>query len=148
MNENLEKVKETIKKRTTQDVVEISGRKFRIKKFDPMLGNYILLTLMTTVLPFGLSGVLSKEVGVNIGSGKQISKESFMDLQRDVLSVCYEILPANETPVLHHEGGYGISNPTQEIILGLLISSIAYNFASFFTESPSNLESILGPTME
>ena len=59
-------------KRKTEDIYEVRGRTFVIKKFDPMIGNYILMQIMTMTLPFGLSSMISKAVGADIGKGTAV----------------------------------------------------------------------------
>ena len=49
-----ESIKDTIlknaKKRKIEDRIDIDGRTFQLKSFDPLIGNYILVTLLSVVL--------------------------------------------------------------------------------------------------
>ena len=78
-----------IKKRKVEDTIIIEGRTFKLHKFDPLLGNYILLQLFTVALPFGIGDMLSNAVGSEIPknnvSSKQLSKAEFIELQKDIL---------------------------------------------------------------
>ena len=74
---------------------------------------------------------------VGNSSNKMMGKQEFLDLQRDILSVCFEKLPAGETPVVRENGTYGISDFTASIALQLLIGSIAFNLTDFFGVLPS-----------
>lgn len=137
-----------LKKRITEDTFDINGRKFRLKSFDPLLGNYILLQLFTMVLPFGIGDMLKKNIGkgtenipTDISKNEQMSKQKFIELQRDILSHVYEILPAGDAPVVRENGTYGISDFTMDIAISLLLAEIAFNFNDFFTEDQSDTES-------
>ena len=46
---------ENISKRQNSKLIDINERTFKINKFDPLMGNYILLQLVQFVLPFGIS---------------------------------------------------------------------------------------------
>ena len=124
------------KKRITEDIVEIDGRTFVLKKYDPMLGNYILMSAASSVLPFGISDALSKAFGINTNGKGKLDKESFMQLQKDVLSACYERLPAGDAPIIN-QNGYGVLNLSSKILTNLFLSSMIFNFQDFFDESPS-----------
>lgn len=140
-------IPDNLKKRVTEDTIEIDGRTFRLVAFDPLLGNYILLKLLTMVLPFGIGKMLQQ----NIGAGsemiptdstqtEQMSKAEFLDLQRDILKHCFEQLPGDTVPVVRENGTYGISNFTMTIALNLLAAEIAFNFKDFFTDDQSQEE--------
>lgn len=132
-----------LKKRVTEDHIDIEGRTFKLTMFDPLLGNYILLKLFTMVLPFGISDALkagltgegTEQIPTDTTNYQQMDKKEFLELQRDVLSFVYEELPAGPTPVVRSNGTYGIMNFTMTIALQLLIAEIAFNFNDFFEES-------------
>ena len=123
------------KKRVTEDIVDIDGRKFVLKKYDPMLGNYILMAAASSTLPFGISDALSKAFGIE-KNGSKMNKEDFMQLQRDVLSSCYERLPAGDAPVIT-QTGYGVVDLDSKILTNLFLSSMLFNFNDFFDVDPS-----------
>lgn len=136
------------KKRVVEDELQIDGRTFRLRSFDPLLGNYILTKLLTTVLPMGLGGVISKAAGTeaipqDTAKATEMSKRDFLELQRDILSHCDEMLAAGPAPVIRENGTYGVSGLTMKITIQLLIACIAFNFNDFFEESQSMLEDIL-----
>lgn len=120
--------------RKTEDIYEVRGRTFIIKKFDPLVGNYILMQILTMTLPFGLGSKISKAVGVDItkGNTSKMSKEEFISLQRDILSFVYEKLPGNNTPVINQNGSYGIADFDMMLAFQLIVSIIAFNFSDFF----------------
>ena len=42
--------------RQTEKIIEIQGRKFKVKAFDAMTGSYIAFTLFEKMLPAGMEG--------------------------------------------------------------------------------------------
>lgn len=138
-----------VKKRVVEDELKIGERTFKLRAFDPLLGNYILTKLLTAVLPMGLGKFLKKELDAEViplaetPSTPMMSKKEFLELQRDILSHCDEILDAGPSPVVRENGTYGIQNFTMAISLQLLIASIAFNFSGFFEEGQSLLASLL-----
>lgn len=135
---------QNIKKRVTEDTLKIDGRTFQIRKFDPLLGNYIVMQLFMNVIPFGLGDTLSEKVpgfssvANKANTGKVMDKATFLDLQRDILSHAVEILPGDKAPVVRENGTYGIMNFTQKICIELLIAILAFNFSDFFGEEGSS----------
>ena len=132
---------ENIKKRETTSIFDLDGRKFEINSFDPMEGNYILSQIITFVLPFGLSDILSSNVGGTekaVGkSGTVMSKKDFINLQIDILKTVNEIYETgNKSPVVRENGTYGVADVSMNLLLQLLIASLAFNFKSFFVDGP------------
>ena len=132
---------ENIKKRETTSIFELDGRKFEINSFDPMEGNYILSQIITFVLPFGLSDILSSNVvGTEKAVGKSgtvMSKKDFINLQIDILKTVNEIYETgNKSPVVRENGTYGVADVSMNLLLQLLIASLAFNFKSFFVDGP------------
>ena len=118
---------ENISKRQSSKLIDIEDRTFKIEKFDPLMGNYILLQLVKFVLPFGLSdkvGIPDKLTSsVNRVS---MNKKDFLEFQRDVLSVCSEVLPAGDAPVVREDGSYGIIDFTSAIS-SIVFSSVCFS---------------------
>ena len=131
------------KKHETFTTYELNDRKFIINAYDPMLGNYILFQVINFVLPFGLDNMIKKEVGTemrtsSVGSSKMMSKEDFINFQKDILVTINEEMPGGHlAPVLRENGTYGISDVTMTLVLKLLVASLAFNFKDFFEEFPS-----------
>lgn len=149
-----ESIKDTIlknaKKRKIEDRIDIDGRTFQLKSFDPLIGNYILVTLLSVVLPFGIGDAIKSSIGYgseNIptkisDSSNMIDKKSFIELQKDILSYVEEVLPAGNTPIILSNGNYGIMNFNMGIAIKLLIAEITFNFSDFFGEFLSSDKSI------
>lgn len=138
-----------MEKREIYKQTEISGRKWRIGKFDALTGSYIAYTLMSDVLPLALNA----KVGIPAPkTGNKMSKESFMDLQKDCLKVCCEMLPAGPTPVIDENGNWGVTDAEHDtpLVLNLTIQALIWNVQSFFDESllASLAESISGISLQ
>lgn len=132
-----------IKKRELNSEFEYEGRKFIINSYDPMIGNYILMKVLTFVLPFGLGSALDKEIGTetnipkNETQGKIMSKKDFISLQVDILStVCEKYESGNVSPVVRENGTYGITDVSMGLFLNLIIASLIFNFKDFFRDVP------------
>lgn len=131
------------KKHETFTTYEVNDRKFIINAYDPMTGNYILFQVINFVLPFGLDNMVKQEVGTemrtsSVGSSKMMSKEDFINFQKDILVTINEEMPGGHlAPVLRENGTYGISDVTMTLVLKLLVASLAFNFKDFFKEFPS-----------
>lgn len=146
----MENISFSPKKRETYTTYENDGRKFKVNAFDPMTGNYILMQVLTCVLPFGISDALKQQApGSEMAmkaansNNKTMSKQDFIALQTDILSTIEEILPSgNTSPVVRENGTYGVENVTSMLCLKLIIASLAYNYKDFFKELPS-LDSII-----
>lgn len=141
----------SIKKRVSEDTLVIDGRTFKTKKFDPLLGNYILLKLFTMTLPFGIGEAIKSTIGkgtekipIDTSKNEQMSKADFLELQRDILSFASELLPSGEAPVVRENGTYGIQDFTMSIALQLIIAVVAFNFSDFFEDVLSKDESTAG----
>lgn len=140
-------IPDNIKKRVNEDSITIEGRTFKLHRFDPLLGNYILVQLFTMTLPFGIGDMIKGAIGKGTEKlpastdSKPMGKAEFMEMQRDILSHCTEVLPSGETPVVRDNGTYGIVDFSMGIALQLLISTIAFNFNDFFGDVLSESES-------
>ncbi len=124
-----------MEKRDLYKEFEFRGRKWRIGKFDAMTGSYVAYKLMSEVLP--MAGV-SNQLGVAAPPGSPtMSKQDFMELQKDCLSVCAELLPGGPAPVLNGNGSWGVSDVEFDAVavLALTIQTLIWNLASFFDES-------------
>lgn len=133
------------KKRETYTTYENDGRKFKINAFDPMSGNYILMQILTCVLPFGISDAIKQQapgsetaMKVANSNNKMMSKQEFIALQTDILSTVEEVLPSgNTSPVVRENGTYGVEDVTSVLCLKLIITSLTFNYKDFFKELPS-----------
>lgn len=119
-------------KRETEKIVTISGRKFKIEKFDALTGSYIAFMLAEKFLPMGLE---AKAGFGDMPKNRQLmSREEFAQLQRDCLSVVSEVLPARSAPVIAENGSWGVENIEKDtrLVLLLTVHALAFNVAGFF----------------
>ena len=145
----MENISFSPKKRETYTTYENDGRKFKINAFDPMSGNYILMQILTCVLPFGISDAIKQqapgsEIAMKVANSnnKMMSKQEFIALQTDILSTVEEVLSSgNTSPVVRENGTYGVEDVTSMLCLKLIIASLTFNYKDFFKELPS-LDSI------
>ena len=145
----MENISFSPKKRETYTTYENDGRKFKINAFDPMSGNYILMQILTCVLPFGISDAIKQQapgsetaMKAANSNNKMMSKQEFIALQTDILSTVEEVLPSgNTSPVVRENGTYGVEDVTSMLCLKLIIVSLTFNYKDFFKELPS-LDSI------
>lgn len=119
-------------KRETSKIVPLDGRKFRINKFDAMTGSYIAYKLMGEMLPMGLSAKVGAPSSSNI-----MSKADFVDLQKDCLKACAEMLPAGDAQVMNEDGTWGVNDLEKDAktVLALTIHVLTFNIMGFFDES-------------
>lgn len=119
-------------KRETEKIVTISGRKFKIEKFDALTGSYIAFMLIEKFLPMGLEAKLGLP---SMPTGREMmSRAEFAALQKDCLGVVSEVLPARAAPVIAENGSWGIENIEKDtrLVLLLTVHALAFNVAGFF----------------
>lgn len=131
-------------KRITEKLLEVSGRKFKIKKLDARMASYLAFQI-ASFIPMG-----SGAEGVMNGASKGMTRKDFYSLQNDCLSACYHVEKAGEIPVLDDNSNIQdpqLSTDAKAVIL-LTINSLAFNVTDFFDadflkELDANMKSIL-----
>ena len=118
--------------RETSKTVEVDGKKFRVNKFDAMTGSYMAYRLMGEMLPMGLSAQIGAPNAKNI-----MSKNDFMDIQKECLRACSEILPAGDAQVMNENGTWGVAGLENDArtVLALTVHVLTFNVMGFFDES-------------
>jgi len=123
-----------MEKRETFKIIELNGRKWRIGKFDALTGSYIAYKLLFQALPMGLDS----QIG-NLPKGREtMSKDEFLALQRDCLSICQELKNVGgvDTPmvVMMPDGRWGVDGLQDDTVtvLALTAHALIFNVASFF----------------
>lgn len=125
-----------MEKRKTEDIYEVDGRKFILKKFDPLTGNYIMMQILSVALPFGIGQKLKAMIGDNFELGtSKMSKEEFIGLQKDILGFVSEKLEGNNAPIINDNGSYGVMDFTMSLSIQLIVAELAFNFVDFFDVS-------------
>lgn len=132
--------------------VEISGRKFRIKKFNAMTGSFMLLKVIGILTPL-FKGVDIKKFkdaksleDLNIDFAEALSgltslpEKDFNDIQVKCLNICFEDLPGGLTPVLNDNGTFGVIGLEDDTmtVMALTVHVLLFNMMGFF---PGNLSS-------
>lgn len=123
--------------RQTEKIIEVQGRKFKVKAFDAMTGSYIAFALFEKILPSGMEGKVLSQVGASspLPQGRQLmSKKEFFDFQKDCLGVVYEVLKGRDAPVIEENGHWGIADIENNTVLALLLTihALAFNVSDFF----------------
>jgi len=130
----------TAPKREEFRTVEISGKRWRIGRFDAQIGSYVALTLLSSALPMGMDGAL-KEMGgfSSLSSGRPLmDKATFLDVQKECLKVVSEVknLEGVETPlpVMWEDGRWAIPELAKDTpaVVMLTIHAILFNVEDFF----------------
>lgn len=115
--------------RTTEREIDLEGRKFVLKKFDPMFGSYISLKVFQTAGEDG-KGKLNIEDALTKIMGEDYAH--YAQLQSKILGYCSEILPAGKIPVINSEGNIAIIGLTAPMMLALSVSVIMFSLEDFF----------------
>lgn len=122
-----------MEKRETHKIVEISGRKWRIEKFDAFTGSYIAYKVLGATLPMGLEEKVKGEKP-SMDKMPVMSKQEFFELQLDCLRVCSEVLPAGSAKVIGDNGAWGVMNVEHDtvLVLALTAHALIFNVSAFF----------------
>ena len=136
----------SIKRETHKDVI-IDGIKYRIEKFNPLVGGYILFKLLTGViapvlpminLPSFLEDFI---ISKTKGSSTKLDKDEFIELEKDLLSIVkYEDKIDDKfifIPIIRPDGAFNIDKLTDDLstVLILMGHVIAFNSSGFFGEA-------------
>lgn len=129
--------------RQTEKIVEIKGRKFKVKAFDAMTGSYIAFTLFEKMLPMNVEDQVmatlqaeGSDPRMMMPQGRTLlTKGEFYSFMKDCLSVVYEVLPGRDAPVLNANGSWGIQDIQNDTMLALMlvINALSFNVSDFFT---------------
>lgn len=123
-------------KRETFKDIEVNGRRFRIGRLDALTGSYIVTTIMMQMLPMGMDSSLP---GLPEGRS-MMSKETFMDIQKDCLKVVSELksIGDSEAPILIMlpDGRWGVEDIEDDtlLVMSLTLHALMFNLSDFFQE--------------
>ena len=135
-----------IKRETHKDII-IDEIKYRIEKFNPLIGGYILFKLLTGViapvlpminLPPSIKDFIVSKTN---NSGTKLDKEEFVELEKDLLSVVkYEDKIDDKSifiPIIRPDGAFNIDKLTDDLstVLILMGHVITFNSSGFFVEA-------------
>lgn len=113
--------------------VTLKGRKWRIGKFNPLVGSFLVL------------GIFPKLKSATDFSA--LSREEFSQLQRDCLMVCSEVTVVGDkelpVPVMTAGGEWSVKGIEDDLttVLGLTIHAIQFNMSFFGEDALEELES-------
>jgi hypothetical protein len=113
---------------------DFMDRKWSIGKFDAMTGSYIAYKLMGEMLP----SIISVPGIPNAPQGSPVmSKADFIDMQKDCLKVCAELLPAGPAKVINDNGSWGVEDIKNDakLAITLTVQALVWNLTDFFDES-------------
>ena len=130
--------------------IETDGKKrtFIVKKFDARTGSYVIYTVLNRLLPsileFAQPEARQKltdgteavtEMATKVLTSSTLSEAEFLDLQNKCLRVCYEVLPAGNTPIITSTGQYGVIGLEDDLvtIFRLTLEALVFNLRGFFT---------------
>ena len=114
--------------RVTEKHINVNGREFILRKFTPFFGVYLATQTFS-----GIVGSKNKITAL-IKSVMDKPKEEFIKLQQDVLSYCFEVLPAGPTAVVNSEGNFAVMNMAGPLALNLFTQTLLFSMMDFFTE--------------
>lgn len=127
--------------RVTEKELEIEGRKFVLKKFDPMFGSYISLKVFQTDNEgkgkINVENALTKIMGEDFAH--------YAQLQGKILGYCSEVLPAGRIPVINSEGNVAIIGLTAPMTLALSVAVIMFSLEDFFEKGEPEQEATEAP---
>lgn len=143
-----------MKRETTKEVI-INEKKYRIEKFNPLLGGYILLKVLTGVIapflpafnvPDQFKAIASKTTGM-----PSITKEEFIALEQDILSVVSFEDVINDKPifipVLRTDGEFNIPELKDDVmsVMKLIGEVLMFNSLGFFGKATTDVASTDNP---
>jgi hypothetical protein len=133
--------------RETERVITISGRRWKVKKFDALTGSYIALKMMSKIsnVAMGIASgnlkldtdgaIIAMSIANEIGA---LSKQEFNEIQGECLHVCFQVEKVGETdvdsPVRLPDGRWGVGALETDALLVLTLVShvLLFNLSSFF----------------
>jgi len=138
-------------KRETHKIVELSGRRFKIGRFDALTGSYFATKLVSR-----LSGIAMGIMGGTITDASYVamavtgeigtmSKTEFLELETDALSVVSEITNVGgvaeaDIPVRTKTGAWGVAGLEDDMItvMALICHAAIFNLSPFFQGNALN----------
>lgn len=115
-----------MEKRITTKKIEIKGREFVLEKFDPFFGVYIATTFLGADHKNGMEGIIKSLLSK--------PKDEFIQLQKDILSYCYEMLPSGRVRVVDENGNIAIQDMSSSLTLSLVVQSLMFSITDFFDQ--------------
>lgn len=123
--------------------VTVMGKEYIIKKLDARTGSFLLFFVLEKFLPNAMDmqssedmQKVSNQITGHIMKQDMMSKDEFIRLQNDCLSVVHAVLPSGDVPILNDNGSWRIPEMATNTFLVLILTAHAllFNVSDFFTE--------------
>jgi len=133
--------------------IEIAGRQFKIRKFEARTGLYVLVKVFGIFIPM-IEGIdMNKLISAKTPESPQaidfsgidftktfsglmnLPEKEFNEIQNKCLSVCFEVLPGGDIPILNENLTFGVIGLEDDAAT----HSLLFNVTSFFKGSPLTL---------
>jgi hypothetical protein len=133
--------------RETSKIVQISGRRWKIEKFDALTGGFIaskMISKLTNVVIGVMSGNLKEPAIIGMAIANEIgsfSRQEFSEIQGICLEVVKEVTGVDgkdiESPIRMPDGRWLIKELENDglLIMGLVTHVIVFNLTGFFDVS-------------
>ena len=115
-----------MEKRETTKKIEIKGRQFVLEKFDPFFGVYLATMALGADHKNGIEGVIKSLLSK--------PKDEFIQLQKDILSYCYEMLEVGRVKIIDENGNFAVQDMSSALVLSLVIQSLMFSMTDFFDQ--------------
>lgn len=112
--------------RVTTKKIEVKGREFVLEKFDPFFGVYLATTFIGSGNKGGIEGIIKSLLSR--------PKDEFIQLQKDILRYCYEILPAGRVKLIDDGGNFAVQDMSSALVLSLVVQSLMFSMTDFFDQ--------------
>ncbi|HEX4209511.1 MAG TPA: hypothetical protein VHY56_03895 [Candidatus Binataceae bacterium] len=118
----------------TKDV-QINGASYQIGRFTARDGSWILMQILTKMLPSAVANQLNGMGGLASGRSA-MSEEEFASLQGHALAVCRRYENGVPMPVFLRPNTWAIKELEYDVVtvLGLTVNALAFNLSPFFKE--------------
>lgn len=137
--------------RKIQEIYEIDGRIFIIKKFPAAESMSVLKELLSKSLPIDLFSMMNvggknlgqtlREYGLGNSNKNQMSIDEFTDLQMRLMKCVQERLKGGDESVIDNLGNYKVEDLEYnlELFSSLLLKVVSVNYKDFFIEKMKKL---------
>lgn len=119
----------------SKDVV-IGDHKYRVGRFKAQVGSWILIQLLTKMLPSLVSGQMGDSLSGLPTGGPSMSEADFTAIQNHCLAACFRYEGDVAMPVVAGAGVFAIREMEYDLgaVIALTVHALEFNFSSFFAE--------------
>lgn len=131
--------------RETSRIVTISGRRWKVGKFDALTGSYIALKMLSKLSHIAVGvfsgnltdkAVIAMSIANEVGS---LTKTEFVEIQGECLHVIKELKEVGgkdiENPIRLPDGRWGVEGMEDDalLVMTLVSHSLLFNLSGFFS---------------